>query len=199
MPTVAIAFETRGDAPSKGAFIAELLAIRTDPQGNEMARLHFVLHDESNPKKVTLEASMDALEGFVGSCPVVIHDGYNWKRFIRQELKGHPAERVKEFLALTVDVSDWAKRTYPKQRRDLNSLVKRLGLKIDSESTGLERAAISTAMLVPWVMQNQPAISPRIAIPLPSKSASRRVRIDGKPLPFKTRLRMAWQILRGSS
>lgn len=197
--TVAIAFTTTGDTPGKGAYISEVLALRVDQQAREVDRLHLHLGDGTVASDMpTLAASFTALDEFIGAEPVYIHDGYDWTRFLRHGLKGQPPERVKVLLALTVDVSDWSQRTYPRQRKDLVSLLKRLELNVDAEKTGLERDVLALVKIAPSVIQEsaqQTVI--RVIAPVQSETT---VVITAKPrLPFGKRLALAWGVLLGDA
>ncbi|MDO8249361.1 MAG: hypothetical protein Q7T78_06530, partial [Rhodoferax sp.] len=119
-------------------------------------------------------------------------------RFLRHGLKGQPPERVKALLALTVDVSDWSQRTYPRQRKDLVSLLKRLGLSGNAEKTGLERDVLALVKIAPSVMLEsaQQTVS-RVMAPVQCDTT---LVITAKPrLPFGKRLALAWGVLLGDA
>ena len=197
--TVAIAFTTNGDTPSKGAYINELLALRADQQGHEVDRLHLHLSDGTVASDMaTLAASFTALDEYIGVAPVYIHAGYDWKRFLRHGLKGQPAERVTALLARTVDISDWSQRTYPRQRKDLVSLLKRLGLSVDSGKTGLEHDVLALVKIAPSMVP-EPAQQTVTRVIAPVQCETTLV-ITAKPrLPFGKRLGLAWSVLIGDA
>ena len=198
MTYVAIAFSTIGDAPSKGAYINELLALRVDQHGHEVDRLHLYLGDGTGTSdRPTLEASFKALDEFIGAEPVVIHDGYDWKRFLRHGLKGQTPERVKALLMLTVDVSDWSQRTYPRQRKDLVSLLNRLGLRLDAGASGLEHDVLALVKIAPFILQ-VPLLQIETPMIAPVFQNDTNLTITAKPrLPFGKRVVLAWSVLLG--
>ena len=199
MTYVALAFTTTGDVPSKGHYINELLALRVDQHGHEIDRLHLFLGDGTvTSDRPTLMASFTALDEYIAAEPVVIHDGYDWKRFLRHGLKGQTPERIKAFLMLTVDVSDWSQRVYPRQRKDLISLVKRLGLRLDEGTSELERVALTLVKIAPFV-QPIPAQQTLTRVIAPTQMAS-DLMITAKPrLPFGKRMSLAWSVLLGDA
>jgi hypothetical protein len=196
MPHVAIAFTTTGESPSKGHYISELLAVRADSTGKELDRLCLHLGDGVViVDKPTLSASFAALDEFIGSDPAVTHDGYEWRRFVRHGLADLPSERVKRFLAQSVDASEWSQRTYPRQRKDLAALLKRLGLSVDSTLSGLERDAAALARIAPHMSK---AAAPKATQTQASAIEVCPPRRESKrPRPFIRRLRLVWRVMFG--
>ncbi len=199
MTFVAIAFSVTGDYPSKGDYINELLAVRADQQGHEVDRLHLQLGmDMVASNAPTLGASFTALDEYIGADPVVIQDGYDWQRFLKQGTKGQPIERVKRVLASTVDVSDWSQRTYPRQRKDLVSLVKRLGLELDVCVAGLEHDVMALVKIAPSVLQ-VPVKEVETSVIAPVQPDTDLI-VTAKPrLPFSKRWVLAWSVLMGDA
>ena len=199
MTFVAIAFSVTGDYPSKGDYINELLAVRADQQGHEVDRLHLHLgNGMAGSNLPTLAASFRALDEYIGADPMVIHDGYDWQRFLKQGTKGQPLERVKRVLALSVDVSDWSQRTYPRQRKDLVSLVKRLGLRQDGGLNGLERDVQLLVKVGPVVLR-VPVIDTETRVIAPVRYESNSVTTVKPRLPFGKRWVLAWSVLLGDA
>ena len=101
---VVAAFRVSGDAPSKGARITELLLIKLSDAGKEIERLML----PENAMLASTDGSLtpdvfSRLVEFVNDHPVVTHDGYNWKRFLRQEFASQSKDQVKHFLARLTD------------------------------------------------------------------------------------------------
>jgi hypothetical protein len=204
MTFVAIAFRTTGSTPSKGHFIDELLAVRADMQGHEVNRLHLHLGNGTVASDgPTLAASFAALNDFIGADPVVTHDGDDWKRFLRQGLKDQPAEQVKRLLALTVDVTEWAQRNYPRQRKDLVSLTKRLSVSVAPDKIGLERDALMLVKIAPSMLKVSAVQAPAPVVPVHEvKQAEIETILTVTPrprLPFGKRLVLAWGVLLGDA
>ncbi len=199
MTFVVIAFNVTGDYPSKGDYINELLAVRADQHGLEVDRLQLHLgNGAAGSNLATLATSFAALDDYIGADPVVIHDAYDWQRFLKQGAKGHPLERVKRVLALTVDVSDWSLRTYPRQRKDLVSLQKRLGLRLEVGLTGLEHDVLALVNIAPFVLQVPvQEVETRVIAPVQYKT---NLMVTAKPrLSFGKRCVMAWSVLLGDA
>lgn len=196
MHHVAIAFTTTGGSPSKGHYISELFAVRADSTGKELDR--FCLHLGDGVvivDKPTLSASFAALDEFIGSDPAVTHDGYEWRRFVRHGLADLPSERVKQFLAQSVDASEWSQRAYPRQRKDLAALLKRLGLSVDSTLSGLERDAAALARIAPYISKATAPTTTQTRVGAIEAPPPRRK--SKQPRPFVRRLRLAWRVLFG--
>lgn len=152
MTVIAIAFSTTGDTASKRHYIRELLALRVNEHGQELDRLHLHVNDgPAASDRPNLAASYAALNDFIGAGPVVIHDGYAWKRFLRYGLNDQPVERAAQLTAQTVDVSAWSRRTYPREQKDLAAVLKRLDLSVDAAHEGLERDVWALVKIEPAV------------------------------------------------
>lgn len=199
MTYVALAFTTTGDTPSKGHYLNELLALRVDQYGQEVDRLHLHLCDDSGTSdKPTLMTAFQSLDEYIGTEPVVIHDGYEWKRFLRHSLKGQSPERVKKFLMLMVDVSDWSQRTYPRQRKDLISLLKRLGLRLDAGTSKLENDVLALVKIAPFILRMKEHQTKTLVLAPIQENASLMINAKSR-LPFARRVVLAWSVLLGNS
>lgn len=206
MNFIALAFSTNGDSPAKGHHMTALLALRISETGAEGERLALELGDGTPAAGVpTLSASFAVWNGFIDDSIVVIHDGYTWKRFLRHAFMGSPQfSRVKQIMAQSVDVSDWSQKTYPKQRKDLASILKRLGVPFDSKATGLEREIQALAKVAPAVLRQsarqttsegeaKPAKVEAAQAELPAVSAA--VEAPAQPLSLGRRVQLAWRVL----
>lgn len=162
---VVAAFRVSGDAPSKGARITELLLVKVSEAGHEVARLRLpedAAHVSAEPA-LTPEAFGRLVE-FAGTEPVVVHDGYNWKRFLRQEFASQPAAEVRRFLHQAVDVSAWSQQQYPKQRKDLASICKRLKIKLSADLDSVEHEAAALRQIAAHV-SGENATRPQDLVP----------------------------------
>lgn len=192
---VVAAFRVSGDAPSKGARITELLLIKLSDAGKEIERLML----PENAMLASTDGSLtpdvfSRLVEFVNDHPVVTHDGYNWKRFLRQEFASQSKDQVKHFLARTVDVSEWTQRTYPKQRKDIDSLCKRLKIVVAPSLVGLEREVEVITKMLPHLDKKIVTSGEKELRQTLPKISTRKKRLDS----FSARLQRAWGILRGS-
>jgi hypothetical protein len=192
---VVAAFRVSGDAPSKGARVKELLLVKVSDAGQEIARLRLPSDSgqESGGALLT-PATFSRLVEFANNLPVVTHDGYNWKRFLRQEFASQPKDQVKNFLALTVDVSQWSQQRFPKQRKDLASLCRRLKIKWPAELGDFDREAVALRKIIPH-MRAEPAKPPQSEPPAQPAPLAMHAKLA---LPIRHRLRRAWAILLGT-
>jgi hypothetical protein len=196
MTVIAIAFSTTGDTASKGHYIRELLALRVNEQGQELARLHLHVNDgPAASDRPTLAASYAALNEFIGADPVVIHDGYAWKRFLRYGLNDQPVERAAQLTAQTVNVSAWSRRTYPREQKDLAAVLKRLDLSVDAAHEGLERDV--------WdLVKIEPAVRGDAGQKLAARSEASDLGVAAgeinQPVSVAQRMQWIWRVLTGT-
>jgi DNA polymerase III epsilon subunit-like protein len=196
---VVVAFRTSGDSPSKGARVTQLLLVKLSEAGKEVAKLGLPEDREQvSGEPVLTPEFLSRLVEFVGQSHVVTHDGYNWKRFLRQELASQSKGQVKEFLAQTVDVSEWSQQRFPKQRKDMRAICKRLKIELPVELQGLEHEAEVIRLIMPHMLQAPVRLETPIktvaASTLPAKEARKIKQIS---LNFNARLRHAWKVLMG--
>jgi hypothetical protein len=199
---IVAAFKISGDAPSKGGRITQLLLIKISDAGEQIARLQLPENTpDTNTEPVLTPAVFNRLVEFVAASSVVTHDGYSWKRFLRQEFASQPKAQLKEMLARTIDVSQWSQQRFPRQRKDVGSLCARLKIKLPSGLQGLEREAvairlISTHIHLGAVRQEEVA---RVVARAPlHEKISPMPKPTPASLPFRMRLRQAWKILIGT-
>lgn len=206
MPQVVVAFEIVGDTPSKGGYMSNIVASRHRATGEQPDRFQLVIESASPSDPSSLSASFDGLLRFIDGAPVVTHDDYNWKRFVRHALRERSSSEVKAFLDSTVDVSEWSATTFPKQRKDLVSILKRLDIELDSNLTGIDRDSAAVSILLPWVVpQSKQGMTPspteeklEKAPPLPMTTHQVAVEVvQLLKLPLHQRIRCAWRILLG--
>lgn len=200
---VVAAFRVSGDSPSKGARITELLLVKLSDAGQEVARLRLPeAATQVSIEPVLQPEVFSRLAEFTGEGPVVTHDGYNWKRFLRHEFASQPKDELKQMLARTIDVSEWSQQRFPRQRKDMESLCSRLKIELPSILQGVEREAVAIRWVVPhiqqWTTRQKEALKVIARAPLRERVSPTLKPVQG-PLPLRSRLRRAWAILVGSS
>jgi hypothetical protein len=198
---VVAAFRVSGDSPSKGARVTQLLLVKLSEAGKEVARLGLPENVEQvSAEPVLTPEFLSRLVEFVGRSHVVTHDGYTWRRFLRQELASQPKSQVKVFLSQTVDVSEWSQQRFPKQRKDMRAICKRLKIELPVELQGLEHEAEVIRLIMPHMLQAlvrlETPIKTVAASTLPAEEARKIKQVS---LSFNARLRHAWKVLMGKS
>lgn len=192
MDHIVLAIKTTGNTPSKGHQISELLAIRINSSSKETSRLALQFTNNSTAE-MTLSASYSTVRDFIADTPVVTHDGYNWKRFARAGFSSQPNDLMKKFLSNTIDVSEWSKRIYPNQRKDIDSLCKRLKIAVAPSHVGLDREVEAVTKILP-LMDRLSAVSGKKKA---HQLAPQPVAEQKRPETFFTRLLNAGKVLRG--
>jgi len=194
---IVAAFKTSGDAPGKGGRITQLLLVKISDDGKEGAKLQLPeITPDTNADGMLKPVIFSRLVEFARGRPIVIHDGYNWKRFLRQEFASEPKDQVKSFLAQTIDVSEWSQRHFPRKRKDVEAILKRLKIVLPSELSGLERETAAIHQLIPHIKPSFAHVG-KVIIP-PPKVASAAVQTKHSPQPLFIRLRRAWRVLTGN-
>jgi DNA polymerase III epsilon subunit-like protein len=154
MRQIVIAFSTTGPSPKKGDRISELVAVE---QANGLATgktLHLVFQPpEKEGGKATFAAQFGALDDLVGDAQVVVHHAGNWRKFLRIELRDAKTRGARRLLKQTVDVYRWAHQRYPKHRKDVAALAKRLCIVVPADLTGL-RASVEQLRLIAREMKS---------------------------------------------
>jgi hypothetical protein len=206
MEHVVVAFEVVGNAPINGGYLSRVIACRVSGTSMQTNRFELISESSSPSDQSSFSASFDGFLRFVGCASVVTHDGYNWKRFVRHALRDRSSGEVKAFLARTVDVSEWSATAFPRQRKDLVSILKRLNIALNPNLTGIERDLAAVSSLLTWVMPLESAkeIRPPRAEKLRMEQAHPMTDIQTAvalvsqaKLPFRQRVVSAWRILLG--
>lgn len=194
MGFIVATFRISGDSPAKGSRITALLFTRFSTLGDEIARLSF---PQNGSEPVMAAASFNRLLVFAGTDPVVTHDGYNWKRLLRQEFASQPKAQLNEMLARTIDVSQWSQQRFPRQRKDLNAICKRMQIVLPSELQGMEREVAALRAIAMRFQPELPRLGPTATIKsdtAPPQNAPSPTTAQ-PPLSLISRLRRAWMIL----
>lgn len=145
MRHVAIVFSTTGPVPAKGGRFKELQAVELVNGKASGQSFRETFRNAEGDQGRSFAEAFSALDDFIGEATVVIHDLYEWKRFLRVELAGINRPNAKRLFDQTFDVSTWAQQHYPRKRKDLKSIAKNLGVQV---ATGLSGLPASSELLV---------------------------------------------------
>lgn len=140
MKQVAIAFATTGPSPKNGHRFSELALVE---QGTDR-RLHIKIETEG---KNTFAARFHEIDNLIGDASLVVLNGGRWRRFLRVELKAIKGSRPKELMHDVIDVGDWAHQRFPRQRKNVTAIAKRLGITVTNQFQGIEREADLLALI----------------------------------------------------
>jgi hypothetical protein len=139
MRQVAIAFTTTGDKPKEGHRLRELLAVEISDWAPTGGRLHQTFARANEFDGRSFADQFDELDVFIGAAQIVVHDGGKWRRFLRIELLPLKSKGARRMLHDIADVTRWAHQRFPKQRKDLVSLGRRMGLVVSADAAGVAR------------------------------------------------------------
>lgn len=164
MKQVAIAFATTGPSPKDGHRISELALVE---QGSDR-RMHFKVESEGEN---TFAARFPEIDSFIGDASLVVLNGGRWRRFLRVELKAIKGRRARRLMREVIDVGDWAHQRFPRQRKNVTAIAKRLGITGNHLLQGLEREADLLALIASRMntsVEPAPFQSPEAVIEVPS-------------------------------
>jgi len=131
MRRVAVAMSTTGPEPKQGHRITELAAVEMNGDAiGETFHLRITQGTASEPGKteVTFSEALARWMQFVAGSPLVVHDYYEFKRFLRAECQ---RESVGFDIARDYPLVDtWllAKERFPRQRHGLTMVTRKLGI-----------------------------------------------------------------------
>lgn len=142
MRQVAIAFATTGSSPKAGHRICEIVLIGQENGKRDGAPVRFDFRGiEPTNESITFPLVLPALKVFVGEAAVIVHDSGKWRRFLRAELRTIKRHGAGRLLNNVIDISAWAHQRFPKQRRDVTAIARRLGIEVGKDLAGLEKEA----------------------------------------------------------
>lgn len=142
MRQVAIAFATTGPSPKAGHRICEIVLVGQE-NGNRdgsPVRFDFSAMNPTN-EPITFPVVLPALKAFVRDSTLIVHDSGKWRRFLRAELRTIKRHGAGRLLNNVIDIGAWAHQRFPKQRRDVAAIARRLGIDVGKELAGLEKEA----------------------------------------------------------
>ena len=131
MRRVAVAMSTTGPEPKQGHRITELAAVEMNGgTTGETLHLRIMQGAASEPGKtgVTYSEALTRWTQFVAGSPLIVHDYYEFKRFLRAECQ---RESMGFDIARDYPVVDtWllAKERFPRQRHGLTTVMRKLGI-----------------------------------------------------------------------
>lgn len=200
MRQVVIAFATTGMTPKDGARISELAALEI-VGGQPTARtLAMTFKTDAGRDGITFAEQFDALDVFIGDVPVVVFNATIWRRFLRAELRHIRKRGARRLLTQFIDLSQQARQRFPKQRKDLAALARKLGVNVNSDEVGIARdAALLAGIAAKIASPYNPVISkPRASIEVsPSQPIVDAASV--MPRSFGKRLALCWRVLIGQA
>lgn len=207
MRQVAIAFKTTGASPKAGHRVSELLAAELSDGNPTGSKLHHIYTGGDQAEGKTFAAQFDELDRFIGDAHVIVHQGNVWRKFMRIELRPIKSKTARRLLRDIVDVSAWAHTRFPKQRKNLASLAKKVGhvqpegevgLKLDIQLLVGIACKMNPTPVEPTSTQTQPTAQPA-TLPMESAPAPGKDEVPAVPKPLGERLRLCWRVLVGQA
>jgi DNA polymerase III epsilon subunit-like protein len=194
MKQTAIAFATTGDDPKKGHRIRELVAVA---KGDEERVLHLCFNVSGEGEGKAFADQFHELDQLVGEGWVVVHNAAMWKRFLRAELPFLKRANARRMTKNVFDVSSWARRRFPRQRKSLHAIAAKAGVVVESNLSGLrgdaERLRLIAEVADEPLLKSLLGGSPREAnSPMP---AARELARPSRTM--RERVQFCWQVLIG--
>ncbi len=150
MTQFAIAFTTTGNSPRAGHRFSEIVLVGLEDGLPNGQRAKFNLNvDAESKSQVKFAVVLEAMTAMIGDATLIVHDAGNWRRFLRAELKSIRRHGAGLLVNNIVDVSAWAHQRYPRQRKDLSAIVRRIGIELPANLTGLDLEA----ELLCWIVK----------------------------------------------
>jgi hypothetical protein len=196
MRQVAIVFTTTGPSPKDGHRIQELMAVELSdgiPRANKLHQT-YKLSDQMGGR--SFAEQFDELNTFIGDAHVIVHQGNAWRKFMRTELRTIKSKTARRLLRDVVDVAEWAHTRFPKQRKDLASLARKIGRVPPDGAAGPGRDLQILAELASAIHQArilQP-IAPEVKLAEAVHTSAEHVGIRPS---LKERLKRYWNVLVG--
>ena len=201
MRKVAVMFFTTGASPKDGHRVTELLAaeLLQGKASGKTLRQSYAPDGESGGR--SLAQQFDELDAFIGDAKVVVYHAPTWRKFMRVELQNVKKASARRLVREVDDVVTWAYQRFPKQRKDLASLGKKVGVKLDASVEGIERdAALLIGVVVAMAAGAMPAIEARpdsVAADESLKEIREAPEIARRSLG--ERLHLCWRVLSGQA
>ena len=195
MKQVVIAFETTGNNPKEGHRFSVIYAIE-QVNGWPEDRLAIRFKTAETPNEKTFAEQFDELDEFIGGSPIVVRHAGQWRKFLRPELANIKKRGANRLLKQTQCISEWAHQRFPKQRKDLKSIARRLQLDVSPglhgpDLEGEQMRLIATKMQPVAVVAGLPtATSPKISASIESERTT---------LGFRERISLCWKVLTGKA
>lgn len=145
---VAIAFSATGLSPKQGGRISELIAIERvgDQSAGRVLRLYFKTEETQLGKK-TFSEQFELLDEMIGDSQIILYNAGIWRRFIREELRIIRKRSARRLLKQVIEVEFLVRKRFPRQRKDLASILKKLRIEEPPELDVLRRDAESLLLI----------------------------------------------------
>jgi GAF domain-containing protein len=140
------------------------------------------------------------MKSLIGDSPIVVHDAGQWRRFLRAELRTIKRHGAANLMNNVVDVSAWAHQRFPRRRKDVAAIARRVGVEIPDDMSGL---ALEVELLrrIGRLISGQPVVTEQIAS-VTEMSISGDVGVDQAPpvrINWVERVGCFWRTLMGNT
>lgn len=155
MKQIAVAFATTGNSPKGGLHrFSEIVLL--GPNGEQ--RRFELLGEPASNQQVRFAVALTEIKDLVGDSQVIVHDAKRWRRFLRVERQSIKRHGAGQLMTNVADVSSWAHQRFPRQRKDVAAIARRVGIEIPENLSGLELEA-ELLRQIANVMNDEAAIS----------------------------------------
>jgi hypothetical protein len=138
MKRFAVAFATTGNSPKDGHRFSGIVVVGDENGTANGEGLSFRMAGSDEVKDVvTFSVALVAMKSLIGDSPIVVHDAGKWRRFLRAELRLIKRHGAANLMNNVVDVSAWAHQRFPRQRKDVAAIARRVGVEIPDDMGGL--------------------------------------------------------------
>jgi hypothetical protein len=209
MRQVAIAFTTTGNDPKKDHRFREMVAIEQLDDQSAGRVLHLCFKTTPDGEGKTFAEQFKALDELVGNSVVIVHKGGVWKQFLRAELRLIEDKRARRLLKQVFDVTAWAHERFPRQRKSVEAIARKLNLTVSHEHNGLSLEADRLGLIGAVACQSEVEAT-ESALPSPESNTARPHVAESfqqsphelirHPLPkrsFQERLQFCWLVMTG--
>jgi len=195
MKQVVVAFATTGNNPKEGHRFSELVAIE-QVDGQPGRRLHLKFKTDAAQEGKTFADQFDLLDDLIGDTPIVIHHAGQWRKFLRPELDAIKKRGARRLLKQTVDVSTWAQQRFPKQRKDLAAIARKVQVNIPAGLTGIELEAEQQRLIATKMQPTPTVVASAAAVQTPPANTTSHALIARG---FGERIGLCWRVLTGKA
>ena len=200
MRQVVIAFATTGPSTRDGGRLRELLAVELSDGKATGNRLHQTHSAASRNDGRSFAEQFEELDAFIGNARVIVHHGALWRQFMRAELRDVKKPSARRLLRDFDDVMAWAHQRFPKQRKDLASLGRKVGVAVGDAVAGIQRDADLLVGIANAMKQPAAEAHAKAAV----SSGARQSPDEATVPPFVQRslgerLSLCWRVLTGQA
>jgi hypothetical protein len=82
-------------------------------------------------------------------------DARQWRLLARSQIRSKQRRRFDELSSGIAGIVQWSQATFPRRRKDLNSILRRLEIELDPSLAGLDREAAAICKIASIIDQGQ--------------------------------------------